>query len=221
MYRSCDGGGAPPVASGDVGVKRRTVRGVEHDVIEAIERYASGAFPMDDADSQHEPLPWYTAPQRAIFPLDDAFRSTLRRKLRRDLRRCETHRFAVNDNYDEVLTLCATPPPGEGVWITPRLGVLYRTLHAAGFAQSFELRDADGTLTAGILGVVIGGAAMLESMRKTQPSAGNALLSRTLDALAHSGVTLCDIQLPTDHTTRLGCELVDHDAYVAALRTAL
>jgi leucyl/phenylalanyl-tRNA--protein transferase len=194
---------------------------VEREISEAIQRYASGAFPMDDEDAHDEPLPWYTAPQRAVFPLDAAFRDELRRKLRRDLRRCEAHELTIDTDYDAVLELCAEPPDGDGIWITPRLAALYRRLHAAGIAHSFELRDPSGALSAGILGVVIGRAAMLESMRRTQPSAGNALLSRTLDLLAERGATLCDIQLPTDHTARLGCVLLSHDDYLAELHAAL
>ncbi|MBO9532447.1 MAG: hypothetical protein J7513_05680 [Solirubrobacteraceae bacterium] len=194
---------------------------MQRQVIDAVERYVAGAFPMDDPDFQHEPLPWYTAPKRAVFPLDEAFRAGLSRRLRRDLRRCERHTLHVDGDYAAVLELCAEPPAGEGMWITPRLASLYRNLHAAGFAHSFELRAPDGTLSAGILGIVIGRAAMLESMRRTQPSAGNALLARTLDLLAERGATLCDIQLPTDHTARLGCELLSHDAYVQRLQEAL
>ncbi len=145
---------------------------MEREITEAIQRYASGAFPMDDEDAQDAPLPWYTAPERAVFPLDEGFRDELRRRLRRDLRRCTDHALTVDADYDAVLELCAEPPEGDGVWITPRLAALYRRLHAAGVAHSFELRDARGELSAGILGVVIGRAAMLESMRRTQPSAG-------------------------------------------------
>ncbi|MFT4034483.1 MAG: hypothetical protein QM679_02785 [Patulibacter sp.] len=194
---------------------------MRRDVITAVERYAAGAFPMDGNEHAGAPLPWFTAPQRAIFPLNEAFRATLRRRLRRDLRRCAEHHLVRNGDYTAVLELCATPPPGDGQWITPRLAALYRQLNAAGFAHSFELRAPDGTLSAGILGIVIGRAVMLESMRRTQPSAGNALLSRTLDLLATRGATLCDIQLPTEHTTRLGCELIAHDEYASQLRAAI
>lgn len=190
-------------------------------VEQAIGRYACGAFPMDDAADSEAPLPWYTAPERAIFSLDADYRKQLRRRVRRDLRRCADHTLHTNADYEAVLALCAEPPPGEGVWITPRLAALYRELHDAGVAISFELRDPDGALSAGILGITLGRAVMLESMRRTQPSAGNALLSRTLDLLAGAGVTLCDIQLPTDHTLRLGCQLIPHDDYVARLRAAL
>ncbi|MEH3054493.1 MAG: hypothetical protein PGN13_10885 [Patulibacter minatonensis] len=132
---------------------------------------------------------------------------------------------ATSSSSTATTTPCSScappPPPGEGMWITPRLAELYRGLHGAGFAHSFELRDARGELAAGILGIVLGRAAMLESMRRTQPSAGNALLVRTLDLLAESGATLCDIQLPTDHTQRLGCELIEHADYLRRLDAAL
>ncbi|MBJ7472577.1 MAG: hypothetical protein JHD16_14820 [Solirubrobacteraceae bacterium] len=189
------------------------------EVEDAIYRYAAGAFPMD-GDGTVE-LPWYTAPERAIFELDAASRDAVRRKVRRDVRACEAFELAVSRDYEQVLQLCATPPPGEGVWITPRLAALYRKLYAAGYAHSFELWTPDGELAAGILGIVLGRAAMLESMRKTRPSAGNALLIRTLDHLHERDFDLCDIQLPTAHTERLGCQLIPQDEYEARLASAL
>jgi len=53
------------------------------------------------------------------------------------------------------------------------------------------------------------------------PDAGNVLLARTLDQLAASGFVLCDIQLPTEHTTRMGARLVQREDYEARLRAAL
>lgn len=189
------------------------------DVAEAVRRYAAGAFPMDDTGAAE--IPWYVAPQRALFELDDGARAALRRRVRRDLRACDGFVLRTDHAYGEVLELCAQPPSGDGVWITPRLAALYRRLHAAGVAHSFELWSPDGELAAGILGVVIGRAALLESMRRTRPSAGNALLSRTLDHLDAIGVTLCDIQLPTPHTERLGCVLVEQAEYERRLADAL
>ncbi len=189
------------------------------DAADAIRGYLAGAFPMDDEGAAD--IPWFTTPERAIFSLAPEDRAQLRRRLRRDLRACESFTFAVDRDYDRVLRLCAQPPPGEGQWITPRLASLYRELHAAGVSHSFELWTPDGELAAGILGVVLGRAAMLESMRKVLPKAGNALLARTLDALAASGATLCDIQLPTPHTERLGCRLISQAEFEARLERAL
>jgi leucyl/phenylalanyl-tRNA--protein transferase len=175
---------------------------------------------MDDDPSAPE-IPWYAVEQRTIFELDEASRAALRRKLRRSLTPCADLRLSVDERFDEVLARCAQPTDGDGVWITPRLQALYADLHAAGFAHSFELCDEDGALAAGILGVVIGRAAMLESMRRVRSHAGNALLSRTLDHLAAHGIDLCDIQLPTDHTLRLGAQLVPRADYEARLRASI
>jgi leucyl/phenylalanyl-tRNA--protein transferase len=188
-------------------------------VEEAIWRYAAGAFPMDDEAAGE--IPWFVAPQRAIFELDEGSRAAVRRKVRRDARACEDHVLRLDTAYEHVLQLCARPPSGDGQWITPRLAALYRRLHAAGVSHSFELWTPGGKLAAGILGVVIGRAALLESMRRTRPSAGNALLVRTLDHLADVGMQLCDIQLPTPHTERLGCVLIGQDEYEARLAQAL
>lgn len=189
------------------------------DVEEAVHRYASGAFPMDDEAAPE--IPWYVAPERALFPLDEAFRAALARKVRRDVRACAAFTLRIDTAYGAVLDLCARPPAGDGVWITPRLAALYRRLHRAGVAHSLELWTPDGELAAGILGVVLGRAAMLESMRRTRPSAGNALLVRTLDHLVDVGIELCDIQLPTPHTERLGCVLVPQDEFERRLAQAL
>jgi leucyl/phenylalanyl-tRNA--protein transferase len=190
------------------------------DVAQAVSMYAEGWFPMDDAPRGE--LPWYAVEERAILPLDAGFRDGLRRRLRRDVRACASHRLAVDKDYERVLDLCAVPPErADGVWITPRLKRLYRALHGVGVARSFELRAPDGELAAGILAIVIGRAALLESMRRTRPKAGNALLVRTLDHLATGGFMLCDIQTPTPHTLALGARLITHDEYRQRLAAAL
>jgi leucyl/phenylalanyl-tRNA---protein transferase len=190
-------------------------------VAETIALYAAGFFPMDDAASQREPLPFYAAQERAVFELDDASRAAVRRRVRRSLRAAAGLELARDRCFDEVLAGCASPrDPHDGVWITPRLADLYRRLHAAGAAHSLELHGADG-LAAGILAVLLGRAAMLESMFHRVPDAGNALLARTLDDLAARGYMLCDIQLPSEHTTWLGARLIPRADYEERLRAAL
>jgi leucyl/phenylalanyl-tRNA--protein transferase len=190
-------------------------------VEQAVALYAAGWFPMDDASPAGE-LPWYATDQRALLPLNAAGRAGVARRVRRDLRACAGFEVRLDGAYEHVLELCAVPPdPADGIWISERLKDLYRRLHAAGWSHSFELWTPQGELAAGILGVIIGRAAILESMRKVVPGAGNALLSRTLDLLAARGMTLCDIQLATDHTRRLGAELVEREAFDAALAAAV
>jgi leucyl/phenylalanyl-tRNA--protein transferase len=190
-------------------------------VEQAIALYAAGYFPMDDPAEAQGPLPFYAAERRAVLELDEASRSALRRRVRRSLRAGTGWRLGRDERFEEVIEACARPrEPGDGVWLTPRLQALYRRLYEVGLAHSFELH-ADGELAAGIVGVLLGRAAMLESMFHTVPHAGNVLLSRTLDDLAATGFALCDIQLPTDHTTRLGARLIERADYEERLRAAL
>jgi leucyl/phenylalanyl-tRNA--protein transferase len=201
-------------------------RGVDHgpSVEQAVSLYAAGYFPMDDVTEAHNPLPFYAAERRAVFELDAPSRAALRRRVRRSLRvgDGEGWRLVRDEHFDDVLEACALPRvPGDGVWITERLQGLYRRLHEAGLAHSFEIEAADGEPAAGLIGVTLGRAAMLESMFHWVSDAGNVLLARTLDELAARGFVLCDIQLPTEHTTRMGARLVTREDYEARLRAAL
>jgi leucyl/phenylalanyl-tRNA--protein transferase len=190
-------------------------------VEQAIALYAAGYFPMDDPAEARGPLPFYAAERRAVFDLDERSRAALRRRLRRSLRVGEGWRLTRDERFEEVVAACARPrEPGDGVWITPRLRGLYRRLHEAGLAHSFEIH-VRGELAAGLVGVLLGRAAMLESMFHRVDHAGNVLLARTLDELAAHGFALCDIQLPTEHTTWLGARLVPRIDYEARLRAAL
>jgi leucyl/phenylalanyl-tRNA--protein transferase len=190
-------------------------------VEQAIALYAAGYFPMDDPAEAGGPLPFYAAERRAIFELDEASRVRLRRRLRRSLRAGREWRLTTDERFEEVVAACAHPrEPGDGVWITARLKALYRRLHEVGLAHSFEVHVGD-ELAAGLVGVLLGRAAMLESMFHAVPHAGNVLLSRTLDELAGRGFALCDIQLPTEHTTRLGARLISREEYEDRLRAAL
>jgi leucyl/phenylalanyl-tRNA---protein transferase len=192
-------------------------------VEQAVALYAAGYFPMDDPAEAGGPLPFYAAERRAVFELDDASRAAVRRRLRRSLRAGEEGdwRLTRDERFEEVVASCARPrEPGDGVWITPRLENLYRRLHETGLAHSYEIYAGE-TLGGGVIAVVLGRAAMLESMFHRIPHAGNVLLARTLDDLAERNFSVCDIQLPTEHTTRVGARLIAREEYEARLRSAL
>jgi leucyl/phenylalanyl-tRNA---protein transferase len=193
------------------------------DLRHAIAAYAQGLFPMDDAEDPHGQLPFYLADPRAVFDLSEAGLARVRRAVRRSLARDEGWVLVLDRDYEAVLAGCmAARPKHPGVWITPRLADLYRQLNAAGVSHSFELRSADGShLLAGVLGVVLNGAAFLETMCHFAPDAGNVGLLRTLEFLAARGITLCDIQMITEHTERLGAVEIPRDVFEARLEAAL
>jgi leucyl/phenylalanyl-tRNA--protein transferase len=176
---------------------------------------------MDDPGEAFGPLPFFAAEDRAIIELDERTRARLRRRVRRSLRAGEGWSLRMDTAFATVLAACARPRDADdGVWITPRLAELYRAMHAAGYAHSFEIYDG-GRLGAGLLAVLLGRAAMLESMNHWIPHAGNVLVARTLDHLAGRGYHFADLQLPTDHTMRLGARLIARDEYERRLQAAL
>lgn len=196
------------------------------DVNTILGLYAQGLFPMDDPGDGSEPppreLPWWIADPRTVFALDETARAVLRRRVRRSLNARDDWQLRVSHAFDEVIARCAQPrAPEDGVWLTPRMHRLYRVLHAAGHAHTFEIWTPDDGLAAGLIAVTLGRAAMLESMWHRVPHAGNVLVSRTLDALAANGIELCDIQTATPHTLRLGAVQIPRTEYETRLRNAL
>jgi leucyl/phenylalanyl-tRNA--protein transferase len=176
---------------------------------------------MDDPDEAFGPLPFYAAEDRAVFELDERTRARVRRRVRRSLLAGAHWTLRMDSAFDTVLDACARPrSSGDGVWITHRLARLYRALHAAGYAHSFEVYAGD-RLGAGLLAVLLGRAAMLESMNHWVSHAGNVLVVRTLDHLAGHGYHFADVQLPTEHTLRLGARLIARAEYERRLQAAL
>jgi leucyl/phenylalanyl-tRNA--protein transferase len=193
-----------------------TVSGVDARAILGL--YAQGLFPMDEPGAVE--LPWWVADPRTVLGLEPEARAAVRRRVRRSLR-ADAWQLRLDRAFDEVLAACARPrSPGDGVWLTPRMQALYRVLRAAGHAHTFEVW-AHGRLAAGLVAVVLGRAAMLESMFHRVPHAGNALVALTLDALADAGCELCDIQTATPHTLRLGAVQISRAEYEERLARAL
>jgi leucyl/phenylalanyl-tRNA---protein transferase len=180
---------------------------------EIVRRYAIGLFPMEDG--------WYAADPRAVFPMEVGAVAGVRRKVARSLREGEGWTFAVDRAFGSVVAACARPRgPGDGVWLKPWIAEQYELLAQAGLAHTFEIWEGE-RLAAGMVGVTIGRAAILESMFHAVPHAGNVLLVRTLEALAAAGCTLCDIQTPTDHTQRLGAVQLSRPEFERRLHAAL
>lgn len=184
-----------------------------------VAAYARGWFPMDDERSPE--LPWYAPDSRAVFDLDPAALDRTRRTVRRSLRHDARFRLAFDTAFETVVAECAKPRfERDGVWLTQRMRDLYADLRSAGLAHTIELWEGEA-LAAGMVAVTLGRAAMLESMFHSVPHAGNVLLVRALEWLADAGCQVCDIQLASEHTQRLGAHEIPREEYERRLRRAL
>lgn len=194
---------------------RRPRQTPEVDPDELLVAYTHGAFPMDAPERAREPIEYFTAVPRAVLPVGDGFR--IPRTVRRRLRACD---LEIRLDEDFAGVLAASADRAEGTWLSPRLARGYLALHERGIAHSVEAWR-HGRLVGGLFGVGLGGLFTSESMFHRVSDAGNAVLVATHAHLAHSGHTLWDIQMATDHTRRFGAIEMSHDAYLELLEQAL
>ncbi|NEQ16701.1 MAG: leucyl/phenylalanyl-tRNA--protein transferase [Moorea sp. SIO3E2] len=184
---------------------------MEIDIDYLIQGYAQGYFLMaDDTDN----LGWYSSRKRAIIPLDERFRypKSLRRVLNQE-------RFSVSINRDflGVMNGCADR---ETTWISPELKEIYWQFYKAGWAYSFETWQGN-QLAGGILGIVIGGAFIGESMFYRIPEGSKVAMVKLVERLRHRNFLLFDAQMMNSHLERFGACTVNEQEYILLLQQAI
>ena len=97
---------------------------------------------------------------------------------------------------------------------------IYLTLHQAGWAHSFETWQGD-QLAGGILGIVIRGAFIGESMFYKIPEASKVAMVKLVEHLRQRNFLLFDAQLQNPHLERFGSYVVSDRAYQVLLKKAL
>lgn len=166
------------------------------------------------ADEAGESLSWYSSRQRTLIPLDERFRypKSLRRVLNQN-------RFtvAINRAFAAVVDGCANR---EVTWISQELKEVYLALHQAGWAHSFETWQGD-RLAGGILGIVIGGAFIGESMFFQIPDGSKVAMVKLVERLREQQFVLFDAQMMNPHLERFGAYIVNNRQYKDLLRQAL
>lgn len=184
---------------------------MDWDIPTIIEGYAQGYFLMaDDADE----LGWYSSRERALIPLDDRFHypKSLQRVLNQN--RFQT---AVDRDFLEVCRGCAAR---ESTWISQELIKIYLALHQAGWAHSFETWQ-DEQLAGGILGIVMGGAFIGESMFYHIQEGSKVAMVRLVEHLRQQSFVLFDAQINNPHLERFGAYTINARDYRILLRQAL
>jgi leucyl/phenylalanyl-tRNA--protein transferase len=182
------------------------------DVPNIIEGYTHGYFLM--ADEQTNTLGWYASRQRALIPLDERFRYP--KSLQRILNQ-EKFRIAINQDFAGVVTGCANR---ETTWISPELAEVYFVLYEHGWAHSFEAWEGE-KLAGGILGIVIGGVFVGESMFYNIPDASKVAMVKLVERLRDRGFLMFDAQIINPHLERFGAYEVELGKYQKLLKKAL
>ena len=184
---------------------------MEFDIPTIIQGYAQGYFLMSDEIGN---LGWYSSRQRTIIPLDDRFRYP--KSLRRVLNQ-ERFSISINRDFNAVVAGCADR---ETTWISPELKEIYWALYQAGWAYSFETWQGD-ELAGGILGLVIGGAFIGESMFYRIPEGSKVAMVKLVERLRNRGFSLFDAQMINPHLERFGACTIGEPDYQTLLQQAL
>ncbi|MBE9225755.1 leucyl/phenylalanyl-tRNA--protein transferase [Phormidium sp. LEGE 05292] len=176
-----------------------------------IEGYAQGFFLMADETGI---LNWYSSHKRALIPLDDRF--CYPKSLRRVINQ-ERFQVAINRDFNAVVEGCANR---ETTWISPELKQIYQALYHAGWAYSFETWQGD-QLAGGILGIVIGGAFIGESMFYRIPEGSKVAMVKLVEHLRSRKFVFFDAQMNNPHLERFGAFIVTDKEYQILLKKAL
>lgn len=184
---------------------------MELDIPTIIQGYAQGYFLMADEAGD---LGWYSSRKRALIPLDDRFHYP--KSLQRVLNQ-ERFTVEVNGDFEGVVEGCANR---ETTWISSELKEIYWQLYQAGWAYSFETWQGD-RLAGGILGIVIGGAFIGESMFYQIPEGSKVAMVKLVERLRSRGFLLFDAQMMNPHLARFGAYMVNETQYQILLQNAL
>ncbi|BAY16603.1 leucyl/phenylalanyl-tRNA--protein transferase [Anabaenopsis circularis NIES-21] len=184
---------------------------MQYDIAAIIQGYAQGYFLM--ADDDHG-LGWYGSRDRTLIPLDERFRYP--KSLQRVLNQ-ERFTVAINRDFPAVVDGCANR---DTTWISEELKEIYFLLHETGFAHSFETWQGD-ELAGGILGIVIGGAFIGESMFYRIPEGSKVAMVKLVERLRQRQFVLFDAQMMNPHLERFGAYGIGDEEYQTLLQKAL
>ncbi|MBF2066130.1 MAG: leucyl/phenylalanyl-tRNA--protein transferase [Calothrix sp. C42_A2020_038] len=182
-----------------------------YDVTSIIQGYTQGYFLMADENND---LNWYHSRDRTLIPLDGRFRYP--KSLRRVLNQ-EKFSVAINRDFPAVVNGCANR---DTTWISDELKDIYSFLNQAGWAYSFETWLGD-QLAGGILGIVIKGAFIGESMFFRIPDGSKVAMVKLVEHLRQRKFVFFDAQMMNPHLERFGAYRIEDKDYQQLLQKAL
>jgi len=175
-----------------------------------IRLYASGAFPMADAETGN--INWYLPDIRTIIPLDNY---NIPRTTKKAIDE-QNFEIRFDTDFEGVLEGCSNR---ESTWISEELIDAYRRLKKRGHIHTVETWK-DGKLVGGLYGITFRGAFFGESMFSKVSQASKAALVALLKHLKEKDFILLDVQYMTEHLKMFGATEISFEEYSKRLHKA-
>ena len=175
-----------------------------------IRLYASGAFPMADAETGS--INWYLPDIRTIIPLNNYNIPRTTKKV------IDEKNFDIrfDTDFEGVLEGCSDR---DSTWISEELKSAYRGLKKHGHIHTVETWK-DGELIGGLYGVTFRGAFFGDSMFSKVSQASKAALVALLKRLKEKDFILLDVQYMTEHLKMFGADEISFEEYTKLLHKA-
>ncbi|MGN6370242.1 MAG: hypothetical protein ACTHN5_18455 [Phycisphaerae bacterium] len=199
---------------------------------EILARYAGGWFPLYDLA---ERFYWERLSIRAVLPVTSEMAAHAKRMAKREGKRFE---IRYTTAVEAVILALRDESVKPRSWVRAEVVSIYRTLHRAGLLQTIEAWDRErGVIVGGLVGIVLPGVFVAETMFGLVPDASKACLCRLVEDAFAGGVRMIDVQTPhhldenglprarngkTAHPcVRLGEEVITHARFMRWMGAAI
>ena len=176
-----------------------------------LQAYKKGLFPM--SDSYKDPyIFWVNPEQRGIIYLNNFKISKSLKKFIRKL----SYSIKINENFSDVIKLCAKNKYRNSTWINKQIIDSYTKLSITGKAISIEYFEEERML-GGLYGVILGEIFCGESMFSLKKNASKICIAYLAAHLIDSGFKIIDTQFYSDHLSQFGTIKIPQEKYLNIL----
>ena len=176
-----------------------------------LQAYKKGLFPM--SDSHEDPyIFWVNPEQRGIIYLNNFKISKSLKKFIRKL----SFSIKINENFSDVIKLCAKNKYRNSTWINKQIIDSYTKLSITGKATSIEYFE-EGRMLGGLYGVILGEIFCGESMFSLKKNASKICIAYLAAHLIDSGFKIIDTQFYSDHLSQFGTIKIPQEEYLNIL----
>jgi leucyl/phenylalanyl-tRNA--protein transferase len=154
--------------------------------------YMRGYYPLYDLLSRFY---WERLPERAFLTID----ADLAKRAAAMQRRSEKKfRLVKNKNFDACIRHLQNPRVKEFSWVRTEVVRIYQALRARGLLLTLEAINARGNLAGGLVGIILPGVFIAETMFTLEPDASKVCLCSLIQELHHHGFSILDVQTRHD-----------------------